>query len=494
MLRLQASPAAPRSGATLTEVLMAVLIMSIGVVSVISLFPMSVIRALQATQLTNSKFAEQNAEQIITTRPGILYGNAPEWTPAVIYTPDVDVVIPPTPIGSHTPASPKRFLCRDTTAGAVSPLYSGYAELDWAHPVLYTFGDLDGDGLFNDYVVYDTQDGDLDGEADIVWQVDTRARVIDPYGALLIEGGVAGTFSPEFGNIDFTPPGDAIARLNPFASLATTADQLNAADAMFALPDSWVLDLEAIPVDVIPPDSASTTLGTVELPADPGFVYAGAWRVTLVNINGTQVASRPIDAVSSGGTTVAFSWPDLPLSLDGDADGAVDIDDISSVRIEHFERRYTWLYTVSQADANQQSRVSCVVFFNRGFSLDDEFVYDANFGNMSGTIDVDDDGTAGGAGDTVIAPNQVRIAWDASTDPRPNIRWGRYIFDARAGHWYQILSTDALYETATTCYALLTLSDAVYSVTPDGQTASGGGGAGRAMVPKGVIHVFDLEL
>ena len=53
--------AAAYSGATLTEVLMSLLIMSIGVVSGVWVFPLSNLGALQANQITNSKFAEQNA-------------------------------------------------------------------------------------------------------------------------------------------------------------------------------------------------------------------------------------------------------------------------------------------------------------------------------------------------------------------------------------------------------------------------------------------------
>ncbi len=482
-----AHAAGPRFGATLTEVLMSLLIMSIGVVSVVSLFPLSVLRALQANQLTNSKFAEQNATEIVTAYPGILYGNAPQWTPGIdLYTPDVDIVIPPTHIGSHTPAAAKRYLCRDAT-GATPPLDSGPVEPDWAHPVLLPT-DYDGDGLMNDYGVYDYA-------GEIIWQVDTRARVIDPFGAIFIEGSIAGTYSPEFGNVAFTAPGDAIVRVNPFSAIPLAVDQLIPTDALFALPDTWVVDLEAIPEALIAPDSAGPTQGEVTLPAGSEIPYGGIMRITLVNLNGSQVVSRPIDVAATLGApplTVIFNWPNLPASFDQDASGAIDINDIGSVRIEHFERRYTWLYTVSAAEANEQSRVTCVVFFNRGFSLDDEFLYDANFGNLavadidgSGNPDgdVDEDGTVDYAG-----PNLVRI-WHG-TDPEPAFKAGGFIFDGRAGHWYQIQSIDYVDELAGT--VVLSLADPVYVRTPD--AAAIGTDAGRAMLMRGIIHVFDLEL
>lgn len=58
-----------RSGVTLMEVLMSVMIMSIGVVSLASLFPISIIRGIQATQLTNATVLRYNAEALIDAFP-----------------------------------------------------------------------------------------------------------------------------------------------------------------------------------------------------------------------------------------------------------------------------------------------------------------------------------------------------------------------------------------------------------------------------------------
>lgn len=64
-----------RNAATLTEVLMAIFIMSIGVVSVITLFPLAILRAVHATQLTNSKVLEENIEEFINTNKWMLRGS-----------------------------------------------------------------------------------------------------------------------------------------------------------------------------------------------------------------------------------------------------------------------------------------------------------------------------------------------------------------------------------------------------------------------------------
>ncbi len=58
-----------RRGVTLMEVLMSVMIMSIGVVSLASLFPISILRGVQATKLTNATVLRYNAEALIDAFP-----------------------------------------------------------------------------------------------------------------------------------------------------------------------------------------------------------------------------------------------------------------------------------------------------------------------------------------------------------------------------------------------------------------------------------------
>ncbi|WP_397568542.1 hypothetical protein [Schlesneria sp. T3-172] len=51
----------PRSGVTISEVLISMVIMAVGVVSLATLFPISILRAMQASQLTNSAIVCKNA-------------------------------------------------------------------------------------------------------------------------------------------------------------------------------------------------------------------------------------------------------------------------------------------------------------------------------------------------------------------------------------------------------------------------------------------------
>ncbi len=62
-----------RSGVTLTEVLMSLMIMSIGVTSVMTLFPIATLRSAQATRLTNSALLKYNVEALLDAQPELIF-------------------------------------------------------------------------------------------------------------------------------------------------------------------------------------------------------------------------------------------------------------------------------------------------------------------------------------------------------------------------------------------------------------------------------------
>lgn len=65
----------PRGGLTLAEVLVSMLIMSIGIILLATLIPVSVARTAQASQLTQAVFLRNNAEAFIEYGPNILSNN-----------------------------------------------------------------------------------------------------------------------------------------------------------------------------------------------------------------------------------------------------------------------------------------------------------------------------------------------------------------------------------------------------------------------------------
>ena len=85
-------PRPSRTGAMLAEVLISIFVMGLGVVAVASLFPISVIRSVQATQLTSAAIFRGNAEAVIDILPQILHNPdglapVPPLTPPLAYHP-----------------------------------------------------------------------------------------------------------------------------------------------------------------------------------------------------------------------------------------------------------------------------------------------------------------------------------------------------------------------------------------------------------------------
>lgn len=72
-MHLPVADAPPRPGTSLIEVLMSLLVMGVGVVAVATLFPASVLRSVQATQLTNATILRYNAEAAIDLNPNLIY-------------------------------------------------------------------------------------------------------------------------------------------------------------------------------------------------------------------------------------------------------------------------------------------------------------------------------------------------------------------------------------------------------------------------------------
>ena len=83
-----------RGGTTLTEVLMSLMIMSIGIVTVATLFPISVLRSVHATQLTQATVLRYNAEALIDLHynlDDLTIFPTPDWTRKnLVFDPDDD--------------------------------------------------------------------------------------------------------------------------------------------------------------------------------------------------------------------------------------------------------------------------------------------------------------------------------------------------------------------------------------------------------------------
>jgi type II secretory pathway pseudopilin PulG len=348
----------PRSGATLVEVLMSLMIIGLGVTSVFTLFPMTVLRSVKATTQTNAALAAHNAREVVLT-------------------------------GMHR-----------TALGFVDPPSANYR------------------GTY----------------------------VLDPYGQVLVGGA--------FGQTGTT----AVPRRSNFtlvSGTATAAVKLQAYDTFMAGQDSWVTLAEAVP----------NTIGTntVTFPADVDLQNVGA-NSQLVIYNAARSASvrLPITGAAAQTVTVAAT-PGIPTSFQTD---------FSEARIETYERRYTWLFSV---DGNGQGgyQTKCVVFFRRPFDVESETLYDVN------TVDTTD-----------VREIVVDMAGNDPLIKAGNFAFGTYETTIGAntftwGVWYRILSVskDTAADTAT-----VLLDQGWHGPTATGTPT----GNAQMMFVEGAVGVYDL--
>ena len=121
-----------RTGTTLTEVLMSLLVMGIGMTSVIYLFPLSLQRSIQATKLTNATLLRQNADQLIKAiQSSDTAGNVIQR--AIIEDPDAD----------GNPRNNDGNFVFDPLGG---PIAAGDGRAPAITNNVTTFGDFNGDG------------------------------------------------------------------------------------------------------------------------------------------------------------------------------------------------------------------------------------------------------------------------------------------------------------------------------------------------------------
>lgn len=521
-----------RSGATLTEVLMAILILGVGVVSVFTLFPISILRAIQATQNTNAKILKYQAEELVRATPIVLDVNAPPagfpspgsgaspaefrgaWRPNTDYTVG-DMVVPSVKAGSSFPAPHRWFQC---VSASGDPASSAMIEPIWnlsgttldLNEDLNVNGTLDpgedqnGNGRLDQLawspvaaVQIDATTGQPSSSGPVV---PTSRYVVDPLGWTL--AAAEGSFPVnEFGNKTDATTGIGATVWDSSIGIATapllringgTTSTLTAALGT-TLPDSWEQVLEATPESTFNIDSGSSPAGPgmVTFPANVdlsniAFVPVGRSRITLTSTDGTHTFTRDITGVS--GNQIAWSGQHpAPASFPVISAGPPAELDVGLARVETFDRRYSWMLTVKK-DASGRAEIKVVVFFKRALTAADEHVYDSNFGNVA--ADLDGDGTADGTQHGLgTRSDWVKIVW-TSAEPEPLTKPGNLLFDARDCEWYRIREV----QDRSTTSAVLLLDRTVKTLTTD----DGSGPppavtpAGRAILMRGIVDVYEL--
>jgi Tfp pilus assembly protein PilV len=446
----QTTPAdhcALRSGSTLSEVLISLLVMSIGVVSLATLFPVSVLRSIQATQLTNAANLRYNVEALTAVRPELLNGGG-TWAPNTAYTTNPLSVVVPADQQVRQRLGQTLFYC--STAGT-----SGALEPNW-----------------NIQTTTVPPPGNTTTDGTVTWTAyKAEVYVIDLLGHHLVDDQNTLGFRNYFGN-NGTAAATRVPRLTPTWAAANDSNAtlnamaLAAASDVATLPDSWIDHVESTDIAVLSGTSIRLNDVTLNLqdsiPPYPtntiGVVMQAKPRVVMFDVTGKVSVVRPLAVLLPAfygitpGATPTLSWPASAGAL---PTGFTPV----RARVETHERRYTWLLSVRRG-ASGASFMDVVVYFRRSYDPREEAIYpavftevfDPGFDGAAGVLGRDDDNdgntdTQGGVpdpeelgfpGSDDIPRNWVVVEYK-STGDKPLFKKGGFVCDIQNLRWYRIL-------------------------------------------------------
>lgn len=309
----RARPSRRRLGMTLTEVLMALMVMGIGLVSVITLFPLSILRSVEATKLTNATATRINAEAKIkasVSRGVTSTGGLEVINSAILNDPDRDgnVVTPHRnqnfifdPLGATIGISDGRLPAMQASPGDPNNPYYNYT----------VFGDGPVSGTT--YLRRYTFGLNTQGAA--------QEFVTSPDSFITLFDGIAGSAASE--HRTFVPP-------------VANATQLN---------------FYGFPFDEYTSRRVQVTL----------FGSTANGESTMAVLPGFTTANNLVEFKRSATDPVPRTIPTRFASLE-------------RVTVDLPEDRYSWIATVRNKGATPS--VSVAVFFRRSFSPEDEKIID----------------------------------------------------------------------------------------------------------------------
>ncbi len=495
-----------RAGTTLTEVLMSLMIMSIGVVSVATLFPIATLRTLEANKQTNSTITSFLANALVDVDPQFIH--------------DPDGTFPNLGVGSPGLTSYNGSTFRATNY-FVDPLGWQSINRDNLQPA--------PSGIPVPYSLRD-----YFGAKPSTVNIPLPRRY---NGASLF---------PNYPGV-----------ISPYPSTATEAlAAVVRAGQLVTQPDSWKLVAETSADTAV---SATTNITSLTLDSeadlssiDPAMLTAAypgvVYRAVIFDSDDARHSEvRYLTAVTTSPPTITWAaGQPLPTIFESG--------NIGKVRIEHSDEIYTWMLSVRKR-ASGTTNVDVVVFFKRGFGNPDfENAHFAPFrtytlgldgvpgtnlpippGPGGVTYPIGDDNRDGVANDigeigypysddepnnrvlvtftltedtngngSLDAGEDMNVNGSLDTFDPPVLKRGGYVYDTRNGLWYRIRAIEG--ETAIS--ATLVLDEAIKANSTEDLNINGtldpafGEDSnfdtilqqGGAILHPRVVNVFPLEI
>ncbi len=467
-----------RRGVTLTEVLMSLMIMSIGVSAVAVLFPISVLRSVQATQLTNSAILKYNAEALLRMRSSMVFdpdgdGNLREHVGRAV---ESRYIIDPVGYYAMTEAGGS-YMANPTWPGDPAQT-RGFA--DWVGNI-----DDDNDPLTPPigFVGLPRYDGGL--------RTGTRSGAL-PQGLRPD----ANTFPEENRSLQMLAAtisklGDGWTTvLDTYAEGFFLADGSNsAAPAGGAGVVGVVLPQDVDLSDILDSRSNVPVSGGVQLIADPETT-----RIVVFSIDGKSSISLPVTAVDN--STKGVLWSE-DLNFNGTLDAGEDLSmngsmDRRPLPLELIDftmatpafqvgrvviqtnrtHDFNWLLTVRRSPDGEVRGVDVVVMFNKNVSPDEERLFPASFNPAVNPFRIN-----------VLQSGGFLANGDAA---EPFIKRGGYMLDIENARWYRIRDYSA--ESAVTVGATTGPGFIVTVESPVIEASV----SGMAMFLPGIVDVYPM--
>ena len=406
--------AAPRAGVTLTEVLMSLMIMSIGISSVMVLFPISVLRSVQSTQLTNAAILKYNTEARIRQQP------------ALIFDPDGDYQLAGSNIPRQQSAMVEHYRGGQSRNYIVDPV--GF------HNMLSQ--DNTGDNNINDRDDFIARAFGNDGKGEPGFQFDPQ---VPRFVLRRYDGGILSGFtgSEESSIVSANLSADQLSAMQLLAAkLGRLNDgrinQLDTFAAQLVL-DGNGIAIGVIPVDAVTPEelgnvpTSSTTRAGGLIP-DPELC-----EITLFSLDNQFSQTYPLTLIDAANRKIYWSeYDESGGSVDFNQNGTLDLRPLpaefndangnpqvgrvilKSVRPADF----SWLLTVRRGSDGQARGVDVVVRYHTETKVENERIFPATFVSGSGVVFVD----------------------QAPDGTEPVLKRGGFVFDAVNARWYRITS------------------------------------------------------